>query len=102
VEEILPDKLRLKTTKGERFEISNDFVLALIGYHPDYGFLESMGIQIESVNGEPVHDVDSMETNVPGIYVAGGIAAGRQANKIFIENGRFHGVQIVKHITSKK
>jgi thioredoxin reductase (NADPH) len=101
VEEILPDKLRLKKTSGERFEIPNDFVLALTGYQPDYAFLESMEIQIESANGEPTHDPETMETNVAGIYVAGGIAAGRQANKIFIENGRFHGVQIVKHISSK-
>ena len=101
VEEIYPDKLRLKKKNGERFEIANDFVLALTGYHPDYPFLESMGIHIEPDNGEPVHDADTMETNIPGIYVAGGIAAGRQANKIFIENGRFHGIQIVKHISMK-
>lgn len=102
VEEIHHDKLRLRNAKGERFEIPNDFLLALTGYHPDYPFLESMGIQIESENGEPVHDPETMETNVPGLYVAGGMAAGRQANRIFIENGRFHGVQIVKHISSKQ
>jgi len=101
VEKISPDKLRLKKKSGERFEIPNDFVLALTGYHPDYPFLESMGIHIEPENGEPVHDAETMETNIPGIYVAGGIAAGRQANRIFIENGRFHGIQIVKHISAK-
>lgn len=101
VEEISLDKLLLKKKSGERFEIPNDFVLALTGYHPDYPFLESMGIHIEPDNGEPTHDADTMETNIPGIYVAGGIAAGRQANKIFIENGRFHGIQIVKHISMK-
>ncbi len=101
VEEIHRDKLRLRNARGERFEIPNDFLLALTGYHPDYPFLESMGIQIEPENGEPVHDPETMETNVPGLYVAGGMAAGRQANRIFIENGRFHGVQIIKHITSK-
>ena len=98
VEAILPDKLRLKKPDGERFEISNDFVLALTGYHPDYPFLESMGIRITPESGEPEHDPETMETNVPGLYVAGGIAAGRQANKIFIENGRLHGAKIVKHI----
>ena len=101
VEEIFPDKLRLKKKSGEHFEIPNDFVLALTGYHPDYPFLESMGIHIEPENGEPVHDAETMETDIPGIYVAGGIAAGRQANKIFIENGRLHGIQIVKHISAK-
>lgn len=101
VEEICPDKLRLKKGGGERFEIANDFVLALTGYHPDFPFLESMGISIDPVNGEPEHDPDTMETNIPGLYVAGGIAAGREANKIFIENGRLHGAKIVRHITSR-
>jgi thioredoxin reductase (NADPH) len=76
-----------------------DFVLALTGYHPDYRLLESMGIRIDPESGEPEHDPDSMETNVSGLYIAGGIAAGRQANKIFIENGRLHGAKIVAHIT---
>jgi thioredoxin reductase (NADPH) len=43
-----------------------------------------------------------METNVTGLFVAGGIAAGRQANKIFIENGRFHGAKIIEHILSQR
>jgi thioredoxin reductase (NADPH) len=101
VEEICPDKLKLVKASGERFEIANDFILVLTGYHPDFPFLESMGIRIDPVNGEPEHDPDTMETNVPGLYIAGGIAAGRQANKIFIENGRLHGAGIVNHITSQ-
>jgi thioredoxin reductase (NADPH) len=100
-EEILPEKIRLKNANGERFEIPNDFVSALTGYHPNYPFLESMGIHIDPRNGEPEHSPETMETNVPGLYIAGGIAAGRQANKIFIENGRLHGAQIVKHIAAK-
>ena len=98
VEEILPDKLRLKGKDGRRSEIRNDFVLALIGYHPDYPFLESMGIEIESETGKPVHDPNTFETHVPGLYVAGGMVSGRQTNKIFIENGRFHGGKIVAHL----
>jgi thioredoxin reductase (NADPH) len=99
-EEILPDKIRLKKADGHRMEIPNDFVLAMTGYRPDYPFLESIGIRIEPKLGVPEHDPESMETNVAGLFVAGGIAAGRQANKIFIENGRLHGAQIVKHILS--
>ena len=98
--EILPHQLRLKGKNGQRSEIPNDFVLALIGYHPDYGFLESMGIQIEPEKGRPVHDPETLETNVPGLYVAGGMVSGRETNKIFIENGRFHGSQIVPHLAA--
>ncbi len=101
VEEILPDKLRLKTKDGQRSEITNDFVLALIGYHPDYPFLESMGIEIEPKKGRPVHDPETLETNIPGLYVAGGMVSGRETNKIFIENGRFHGAKIVSHLTAR-
>ncbi len=100
VEEILPNKLRLKAGDGRRFEIDNDFVLALIGYHPDYPFLESMGIEIEPEKGRPVHDPETLETNVPGLYVAGGMVSGLETNKIFIENGRFHGAKIVRHLAA--
>ncbi|CAH0345571.1 YpdA family putative bacillithiol disulfide reductase [Bacillus sp. CECT 9360] len=82
--------------------IRNDFAFAMTGYHPDYSFLTQMGIQIEKESGQPVHDNETMETNVEGIYIAGVIAAGNNANEIFIENGRFHGGVIAKHILNKK
>ncbi len=100
VEAILPDKLELKNKKGERYTIPNDAVLALTGYRPDYTFLESMGITIDNESGKPHTDPETCATNVSGIYLAGGIVAGRQTNKIFIENGRFHGQKIVKHLSS--
>ncbi len=100
VEAILPDKLELKNKKGERYTIPNDAVLALTGYRPDYTFLESMGITIDNESSKPHTDPETCETNVSGIYLAGGIVAGRQTNKIFIENGRFHGQKIVKHLSS--
>jgi thioredoxin reductase (NADPH) len=59
-----------------------------------------MGIGVDSGSGKPVVDPETCETNVPGIYLAGGIVAGRETNKIFIENGRFHGKKIVEHLTS--
>lgn len=99
VVEILADKLVLEKKGGERFTIPNDAVLALTGYQPDYTFLESMGITIDSESGKPNTDPSTCETNVSGIYLAGGIVAGRQTNKIFIENGRFHGQKIIKHLT---
>ncbi len=101
-EEILPDRIVLKRANRQRMEIPNDFVFALTGYRPDYPFLESMGIRIDSKTGQPEHDPETMETNVAGLFVAGGIAAGKQANKIFIENGRLHGAQIVRHIMSRR
>ena len=80
--------------RGDRFALKNDFVLALIGYHPDYDFLRSMGIELSEEQCRPVCDPVSLESNVPGIYVAGVIVAGSRTNEIFIENGRFHGKQI--------
>ncbi len=98
VVEIHPEKLVLRKKAGETFEIANDVVLALTGYHPDYRFLSSMGIGIDAASGKPLVDADTCETNVPGIYLAGGVVAGRETNKIFIENGRFHGQKIVAHL----
>lgn len=87
---------------GKERIIKNDFVFAMIGYHPDHGFLTTMGIKIDEQSGRPLYDSESMETNVPGIYIAGVIAAGNNANEIFIENGRFHGEQIARSILEKE
>lgn len=80
-------------------EIPNDFVLALTGFHPDRSFLSRIGITIES-NGYPYFDDATMQTNVPGVYLAGVVASRRAANEIFIETGRFHGRSIAAHIVS--
>lgn len=101
VVEVRPDELVLEKKGGERYSIPNDAVLALTGYRPDYTFLESMGITIDSESGKPDTDPESCETNVSGIYLAGGIVAGRETNKIFIENGRFHGQKIIEHLTRR-
>jgi thioredoxin reductase (NADPH) len=76
---------------GIEKRIKNDFVFAMIGYHPDHQFLKKMGVQIDEASGRPLFDEGTMETNINGIYIAGVIAAGNNANEIFIENGRFHG-----------
>ncbi len=87
---------------AERVEaVKSDYVFAMTGYHPDYSFLERMGIHIQEENGRPIFNHETMETNVSGIYIAGVIAAGNNANEIFIENGRFHGGMIATHIASK-
>ncbi len=82
--------------QGHEHDLKNDFVFAMIGYHPDHPFLKKMGIRIDEESGRPLYNPETMETNVEGIYSAGVIAAGNNANEIFIENGRFHGEQIAK------
>jgi thioredoxin reductase (NADPH) len=77
-----------------RETIKNDFVFAMTGYHPDFEFLEAMGIRFEGEDRLPVCNPETLESNVPGIYLAGVIVAGSRTNEIFIENGRFHGRQI--------
>ncbi|MDG5470668.1 YpdA family putative bacillithiol disulfide reductase [Jeotgalibacillus sp. ET6] len=87
---------------GELFSVKNDFVFAMIGYHPDHAFLKNIGVRIDECSGRPIYHPETMETNVEGIYIAGVIAAGNNANEIFIENGRFHGEQIADAVTAKK
>jgi thioredoxin reductase (NADPH) len=101
VESISEDAVTLKTQEGE-VTVANDFVFALTGYHPDFGFLERLGVRLDEENDRcPVCDPTSLESNVPGIYLAGVIVAGERTNEIFIENGRFHGKQIADSLRSK-
>lgn len=97
IKEILDEKV-VYIKNNEMVEIRNDFVFAMTGYHPDHTFLNEMGVRIDSQTGRPFFDNETMETNVEGIYIAGVIAAGNNANEIFIENGRFHGQQIAESI----
>jgi thioredoxin reductase (NADPH) len=76
-------------------------VFALTGYHPDFAFLEKMGIALDPDARKPVCNPVTLETNVPGIYVAGVILGGKYTGQIFIENGRFHGKQIIAALTGK-
>jgi thioredoxin reductase (NADPH) len=98
--EITNDQVRYKKD-GEEKTIYNDFVFAMTGYRPDHQFLKNMGINIDEETGRPLFDPDTMETNIEGIYIAGVIAAGNNANEIFIENGRFHGGLIAQSIKNK-
>jgi thioredoxin reductase (NADPH) len=87
---------------GQERQIKNDFVFAMTGYHPDHKFLRNMGVTINAETGRPTYNPDTMETNIEGIYIAGVIAAGNNANEIFIENGRFHGQLICDALRNKK
>jgi thioredoxin reductase (NADPH) len=95
---ITDDSLTYATHDGKEETIRNDFVFAMIGYHPDHQFLIKMGVEIDKETGRPEFNPETMETNVEGIFIAGVIAAGNNANEIFIENGRFHGAQIAECI----
>lgn len=101
VENITEDKVFYKV-KDQSFHIQNDFVFAMIGYHPDHDFLTKMGVMIDQKTGRPCYNEETMETNVKGIFIAGVIAAGNNANEIFIENGRFHGEQIAREIDNRE
>jgi len=100
VVEITPDTVVVETPQG-RQTLKNDFVFAMTGYHPDFTFLEQMGVRFEGEDRRPVVDAETLESNVAGIYLAGVIVAGSRTNEIFIENGRFHGRQIARALASK-
>lgn len=101
VESIEERSIKVKTGE-EVITLANDHVFSLIGYRPDRTFLHSLGVMIDEETGIPTHHPETMETNIPGLYIAGVIAAGHHANAIFIENGRFHGEGIARHIASHK
>jgi thioredoxin reductase (NADPH) len=100
VVEVTPDTVVVETPEG-RAMLRNDFVFAMTGYHPDFDFLEGLGVRFEGPDRLPVCDAETLESNVPGIYLAGVIVAGSRTNEIFIENGRFHGRQIAAALASK-
>lgn len=96
VEEIGPESVVLRHVEtGETRELPNDWVLAMTGWRSDPRLLRSLGVSIDEETGVPAHDPETMETDVPGVYIAGVLAAGNDANRIFIENGRTHGERIL-------
>lgn len=86
---------------GAATQVPCDWVLAMTGWRPDRTLLHSLGVHTDPRTGIPDHDRATMETNVPGVYIAGVIAAGFNANKIFIENGREHGGLIAAAVARK-
>jgi bacillithiol disulfide reductase len=100
VREITIDDVVLSTPEGE-VRVANDFVFAMTGYHPDFSFLRGMGVELAACDCRPVCNPKTLESNVPGIYLAGVIVAGSHTNEIFIENGRFHGKLIAEDLRNK-
>ncbi len=96
--EIKPRSVILNTPDGQ-VEIENDFVLAMIGYTPNYEFFSRLGLPIsDDVDKRPIHDDDTLETPLPNVYVAGVINSGMQTSKLFIENTRVHAKIIMDHL----
>lgn len=79
-----------------------DAVLAMTGYHADTSLLHRLGVPVDPVTGVPAHDDSTMATPVPGCYLAGVIASGNDANRLFIENARGHGELIVRHLLQSR
>jgi thioredoxin reductase (NADPH) len=97
---IAEDLVEVKTPDGI-LEIKNDYVFALTGYHPDFDLLTALGIELQGPDRLPKCDPKTLESNVPGLYLAGVIVAGSRTSEIFIENGRFHGRQIARDLERK-
>jgi thioredoxin reductase (NADPH) len=95
VKEIMRDGVLIEEGRGTRL-VAARHVFALTGYHPDYEFIESLGVKLDKESRRPMLNLDTLESNVKGIYLAGVVVAGRHTGEIFIENGRFHGKQIVE------
>jgi thioredoxin reductase (NADPH) len=101
VTSIKEDDVTLSTPQGT-VTLANHFVFALTGYHPDFSFIERLGVALDEANDRcPVCDPTTLESNVPGIYLAGVVVAGERTNEIFIENGRFHGQLIAESLREK-
>lgn len=99
VVEIRPREVVVRSRKtGETRALRNDWVLSMTGYVPDPSLLRGLGVTIDRETGIPRHDPETMRTDAPGVYIAGVVAAGYDANKIFIENGKLHGEKIAAAI----
>ena len=101
VKEFLPGRTLVQEKSGKPTELKTDFAFVLIGYRPDVTFLQIFGIDIDSDTLAPTHNVETMETNVANLFVAGGLVGGRFNNKIFIENGREHGKKIIAALSKR-
>jgi thioredoxin reductase (NADPH) len=100
VTRIEPGQVWVHNGEGEK-SIPAKQVFALTGYHPDFSFLERQGIQLDPQTRKPACDPLTHESNIPGMYIAGVLLGGIHTGEIFIENGRFHGKQIIAGITGK-
>ena len=100
--EITERTVIFKDENDKVHEIENDFVLAMTGYLPNFKFLENVGVHLQGDCQKPFYNEETMETNIPNLYLAGVVCGGRDTHLWFIENSRIHAEIIVKNILSKK
>jgi thioredoxin reductase (NADPH) len=98
VSEITADTVVIENEAGQQ-RLPAKQVFLLTGYHPDFEFIESLGVRLDPLTKKPEMDPETHESNVPGLYLAGVVIGGKHTSEIFIENGRFHGKQIVQALT---
>jgi len=101
VVEIRPDEAELEAHTGGRITVPAEFLLAMTGFEPDTTLIESASAVVDRETGKP-ELTEALETTVPGMYVAGTLCAGKEANAVFVENGREHGPRIVADIVKKR
>jgi thioredoxin reductase (NADPH) len=101
VTQIEPDGVSVEGKHGSTERLPARRVFVLTGYHPDFAFLRAAGIEIDPQTGKPALNSQTLESNVPGIFLAGVVIGGNFPSEIFIENGRFHGKQIVAALTGR-
>jgi thioredoxin reductase (NADPH) len=97
VKQITNDEVVVENGAGEKRLLARR-VFALTGYHPDFAFIENLGVRLDPESRKPALDPNTLESNVPGIHLAGVVIGGRHTGEIFIENGRFHGKQIIEAV----
>jgi len=98
VREITTEEIVIQNAQGTT-KLPARQVFLLTGYHPDFAFIESLGVKLDPETKRPAMDPETHESNISGLYVAGVVVGGRYTGEIFIENGRFHGKQIVQSLT---
>ncbi len=101
VVEIRPSHVRLVGPGGGE-EVAAEGVFLLTGYHPDVELFRRAGVRVDEVTLKPEHNPETLESNVPGLYLAGAVVSGRETGRIFIENGRFHGEMIVRAVCARR
>jgi thioredoxin reductase (NADPH) len=101
IREISPESVRVETPSGNE-TVRADAVFALIGFEPDFALLERCGVRLDGPARIPVHDAETLESNVPGLFLAGAILTGRETGRIFIENSRHHAGSIADAIAARR
>ena len=102
ISKIEEGSVQIETPNGT-IELENDWVIALTGYRPNYEFLEQIGLELSQDElKKPRYDEETMESSIPGLYLAGVICGGMETHKWFIENSRIHAPMIISDILTKQ